>query len=97
MIGAKEDGESQVESLVRMADFRGHRASNGLELPDLVTIQELAVALRTSPKAIYAMVERSQLPGVVRIGRRILIRRDSIVRWLDQKSVSQGTPGARGV
>ncbi len=32
------------------------------------------------------MVERGQLPGVVRIGRRVLIREDALLDWLGQKS-----------
>ena len=42
--------------------------------------------LRTSRRAIYAMVERNQLPGVARIGRRVLVRRADLIDWLDQKS-----------
>lgn len=38
--------------------------------------------LRTTTKAIYAMVERAQLPGVVRLGRRVLVRRDDLRRHL---------------
>lgn len=41
----------------------------------LIVRAEVAVALRTSVKAIYSMNERGQLPGVVRIGRRILVKR----------------------
>jgi excisionase family DNA binding protein len=52
----------------------------------LLTPTEVAVLLRTSRKAIYAMVERAQLPGVVRIGRRVLVREDSLLDWLRQKS-----------
>ena len=32
------------------------------------------------------MVERGQLPSVVRIGRRVLIREDALLDWLGQKS-----------
>ena len=32
------------------------------------------------------MIERVQLPGVVRIGRRVLIREDDLLDWLGQKS-----------
>jgi hypothetical protein len=32
------------------------------------------------------MVERQQLPGVVRIGRRVLVREDVLLDWLRQKS-----------
>jgi len=52
----------------------------------LLTTGETADLLRTSKKAIYAMVERGQLPGVVRIGRRVLIREDALLDWLGQKS-----------
>jgi excisionase family DNA binding protein len=46
----------------------------------------VAATLRTSRKAIYAMIEREQLPGVVRIGRRVLVRQDALLDWLRQKS-----------
>jgi excisionase family DNA binding protein len=45
--------------------------------PALMTVTEIAAFLRTSTKAIYAMIERAQLPGVVRIGRRVLVREDA--------------------
>ena len=41
------------------------------------------IGLRTSRKAIYAKVERAQLPGVRRIGRRVLIRRADLLHFLD--------------
>ncbi len=56
-------------------------------LPRLLTMAEVADVLRTSSKATYAMVARGQLPGVVRIGRRVLIRADELACWLDQKRV----------
>lgn len=55
-------------------------------VPALLTTDEVAATLRTSRKAIYAMIERHQLPGVVRIGRRVLVREDALVDWLRQKS-----------
>jgi excisionase family DNA binding protein len=54
-------------------------------MPVLLTPTEVAALLRTSRKAIYAMVERAQLPGVVRIGRRVLVREDTLLDWLRQK------------
>lgn len=54
--------------------------------PILLTPTEVAELLRTSRKAIYTMIERAQLPGVVRIGRRVLVREDALIDWLRQKS-----------
>ena len=56
-----------------------------IPLPLLLTPGETAELLRTTRKATYAMVARGQLPGVIRIGRRVLIRRNDLVDWLDQK------------
>ena len=49
-------------------------------------VDEAADLLRTTRKAIYAMVERRLLPGVTRVGRRVLIRRDDLLDWLRHKS-----------
>ncbi|MBI4262919.1 MAG: helix-turn-helix domain-containing protein [Acidobacteria bacterium] len=54
-------------------------------LPMLLTVDEAADLLRTTRRAIYAMIERRQLPGVIRIRRRVLLRADELVHWLDQK------------
>ncbi len=55
-------------------------------LLSLLTVDEAAALLRTSRRAIYAMVERGQIPGVIRLQRRLLFRADQLVHWLDQKS-----------
>jgi excisionase family DNA binding protein len=52
----------------------------------LLTIDETADLLRTTHRAVYAMVERRQLPGVVRVRRRVLVRSQELLDWLDQKS-----------
>jgi excisionase family DNA binding protein len=59
---------------------------NAIDRPYLLTGDEVATLLRKTRKAIYIMVGRDQLPGVVRIGRRILFRRDDLLDWLRQKS-----------
>jgi excisionase family DNA binding protein len=48
-----------------------------------LTTEEAAALLRTSRKAIYAMIERGQLPPVTRIGRRVLIHRQRLLDFLD--------------
>jgi excisionase family DNA binding protein len=50
-----------------------------------LTAAEVAELLRTSPKAVYTMIERGQLPGVHRLGRRVLVKRSELLDWLDHK------------
>ena len=54
-------------------------------MPVLLTVDEAADLLRTTRRAIYAMVARRQLPGVIRIRRRVLLRADDLLDWLYQK------------
>ena len=55
------------------------------ELPLLLTADETAALLRTTRKGIYVMAERGLLPGVTRLGRRMLVRSVDLLEWLDQK------------
>jgi excisionase family DNA binding protein len=57
----------------------------------LLTVGETAALLRTTRKAVYVMAERHQLPGVTRIGRRLLVRRDDLLSWLDERRAA--SPG----
>jgi excisionase family DNA binding protein len=61
------------------------RADDIGTLPILLTVDDAAELLRTTNRAIYAMVERKQLPGIIRIRRRVLFRADDLLDWLDQK------------
>ncbi len=45
------------------------------EFQDLMTVPEVAEFLRTSEQAIRDMIYRGRLAGVVRLGRRVLVRR----------------------
>jgi excisionase family DNA binding protein len=64
---------------------RSH-AARGEVWPVLLTVPEAAHLLRTTPRGVYAMVERRQLPGVVRIRRRVLFRTEALLDWVHQKS-----------
>lgn len=58
-------------------------------LPMLLTVDDAADLLRTTRRAVYAMVERRQLPGVIRLRRRVLVRSDDLLAWLDQHRAPQ--------
>lgn len=64
-----------------IADVTTHRPAKMF-----LTVPEVADLLRTSRKAIYSMVERGQLAGVVRIGRRVLVQQAHLLEWVRQKS-----------
>ena len=57
-------------------------------LPPLLTVDDAAQLLRTTRKAVYVMIERGYLPGVTRLGRRVLLRSDRLLEWLDQNCAS---------
>lgn len=67
-------------------------AAQGLDaLPLLLTLAEAAAILRVTQKAAYAMVERGQMPGVVRFGTRIRVRSRDLLHSADQNL----TPSSR--
>jgi excisionase family DNA binding protein len=45
---------------------------------ELMTPEEVAAFLRTTVEAVYKKVQRGQLPGVVRLGRTVLVRRQDL-------------------
>ena len=92
---ADQDAARLIEQLPpRSAGSRGRRvpvaearlAERMTDRPQLLTVDETAELLRTSRAAVYALIARGQLPGVTRIGRRVLIRRDDLLEWLRHKS-----------
>ena len=60
-------------------------------LPYLLTADEVAALLRTTRKAVYARAERGLLPGIVYDGRRVLVRRDVLLRSLSERRTA--SPG----
>ena len=76
------EGTTRAQRMLSSQD-RSHRPT----LPVLLTVDEAADLLRTTRRAIYAMIERRQLPGVIRVRRRVLLRADDLLDWLNQKRV----------
>lgn len=80
-----------VAPIVGLATPRTHDGpslSSVVEGPVLLTPNEVAQLLRTTRRAVYAMLERGQLPGAVRLGRRVLFDRHELLHWLHQKRAS---------
>lgn len=47
--------------------------------PEFLTVDEAAALLRVNRKTLYESIRLGQLPGVVRIGKALRIRRETIV------------------
>lgn len=73
---------SSDDDVVAAGESAGRSCACGRRLPMLLSADEVAELLRTSRRAVYTMLERGQLPGAVRIGRRVLFRSDDLVGWL---------------
>ncbi|MGE0592352.1 MAG: helix-turn-helix domain-containing protein [Vicinamibacterales bacterium] len=89
----RADGGRVMRATLTPPSSRSHLTADGSRehgisrrgLPLFLNVDEAAELLRTTRRAIYAMVERRQLPGVVRLRRRVLFRADDLLDWLDQK------------
>ena len=56
-------------------------------LPFFLTPHETADLLRITRKALYVMIERRTIPGVIRRSRRrIVFDTDVLLQWLRQQS-----------
>ena len=58
--------------------FDDPHESRRTTLPILLTVDEAADLLRTTRRGIYTMIERRQLPGVIRVRRRVLLRAEDL-------------------
>lgn len=54
-------------------------------LPLFLTVDEVAALLRTTRKAIYAKVERGQIPHVRMSARSLLFERDALLGWIHER------------
>ena len=56
--------------------------ATGSNLPEVMTVDELADLLRMNRKTLYEALSRGEIPGVKRIGRAYRISRPVVLRWL---------------
>jgi excisionase family DNA binding protein len=66
------------------------QAKTRAEPPAVMTVAELARLLGVNRGTVYEAIERGQVPGVIRLGRRILIARAIVRSWLGQNAESEG-------
>lgn len=85
MVNNPKDGSMGCTRSIEAPDQPNHEYLELEQLPSLVTVPEVARVLRKSPKAVYSMLARGQLPTPVRMGRRVYIRRRDLIRWLQGK------------
>ena len=59
---------------------------------EYLRVKEAAELLRTTTKAVYTMNDRGALPGVRRVGRRLLVNREELVAWIESCGPSSRSP-----
>jgi excisionase family DNA binding protein len=66
---------------------RGRSDATGttVQFPRLLRVEEVADLLRTTRKAVYCMIHRGEVPGVIRVNRRVLVDARTLLSWLDQR------------
>ncbi len=52
------------------------------DLPQFLTVDELAELLRVNRKTLYEAIAQNEIPGCRRIGRNIRICRQTVLDWL---------------
>lgn len=64
--------------------------SGDTAMPLYLTVNEVAALLRRSPKAVYTLIDRGQLPGVRRVTGRVLVHRNELLEWIESCASSTG-------
>jgi excisionase family DNA binding protein len=49
---------------------------------ETIDVRELTALLGLNRKTVYGLIARGEIPGVRRLGRRIVVHRETVVRWL---------------
>jgi excisionase family DNA binding protein len=83
---ARSHGRRRSDRIPNVPQWHARTAeAKSTALPRLLTVDEVAYALRTTRKAVYALIQRGHLPGVVRVQRRVLVRQIALLEWLHEK------------
>jgi excisionase family DNA binding protein len=63
-------------------------------LPDLMTVDEVASALRVNRKTLLNWRAQGLAPEGFRVGKAVLFHRENVRRWLDERQAADNV-GAR--
>ena len=58
-------------------------------LPNLMNMEELAAFMRISRAGVYTVARKYGFPKIT-IGKRIFVRRDSLLKWLNENEKQNG-------
>jgi excisionase family DNA binding protein len=73
--------ESPLELAISPEPGQPHNDDREAPNEPFLSVDEAAALLRVNRKTAYEAVKTRRMPGVVRLGRIIRIRRDALLRW----------------
>ncbi len=59
-----------------------------LQFPRLIRGAEAIDISRITRKAVYCMIARGEVPGVIRVNRRVLVDGQILLSWIGQRTVA---------
>lgn len=62
------------------------RSMQLVSLPEVLTVRQVADFLGVAENSVYGAIRREELPAV-RLGRRVLVSRSALARWLGAEDV----------
>lgn len=74
----------------RTSEERQLFQTNTGELPELLTIRDLARVLKLSPRSIWRLVRNQSLPAPIRIGGSVRWRQTDITNWIAAAGKTDG-------
>ena len=87
----KEINKKQSIILVRLEEVKKHLGVSGFKdgtgksLPNILTVKELAEFMNINLNRAYQLKHRADFPSL-RLGRKIVISRNKLFQWIDEKS-----------
>lgn len=61
------------------------------DLPEVLTVRQVADYLRVAENSVYSSIRRGEVPSV-RLGRRVLVSKAALGRWLDSPAMEETVP-----